>query len=847
MRCSRLSGTLPDPSPVSSKTTVSQLRATAFDRLYQGLFPGEEKPLPNTTPELFLTSCHLSTSNASSVSLADLKLEGTLQNPLDIFLVLWKTEASSPANPYTAWAFTRTERGTATFFTSLKVLLREIKTKGGLQEILKVLWEVTHFPPALTAFHQLHDTQKFLPLPCAILATCIRELALAMVPTSIADSRDMALESSRQIFSWLYSLYLEASNQPAGSAQALVHTVTLSEVLSDSSSDSVDGAQIDFVSFVASGGPNPQSPPSSERVLRQVSVVRERADSVVSYLLAVSQWGSYEAVSNYYVGWPAGLERYSEYDRLQLLDPSDFHSLITATNRSDAFKLVGPHQLGKAILPVISLNKDGYVAVYDLQGKSCGEFYPAIWNIISGQESLASTDPGQFLAQKLQTIIAQRKKMHCWEIDAWTEDVAVVGFIGSPEEAVVICVDRSGSMASAMERSWTPDSRDARTANEDLSRLSEVKEVFQNFVARTAAYKIATDLGLVVFSGRMEVSQNQAITPVLYDFKDRLMDIVPTGLTAIWDAVMQAKLMLLEFAAQNPMTKLRIIMLTDGEDNNSVHQASVACGELYDANIVLDSIVIGTNSTDSLFKISKHTGGYAFCPKSRSALFQIFLLETFVDIRMRPDIVRVPIENFSTSTPKPPDMANSFNFPQCRQHPNENDTFISLRDGARAFQPSSRSSVLSAQSPSISSWDAMTLNSRSNDSVSTGASGAHRIILHEVRQMAANQHPYMDVYISESNMGFWKVVMQGPPESPYSTGTFALYIEMGGGFPRQAPTARFLTPVLHPNITKVSKLAPLGECGTDWRSMDESVMRYSTVIGIRKCTSMRCFRICMGS
>lgn len=69
--------------------------------------------------------------------------------------------------------------------------------------------------------------------------------------------------------------------------------------------------------------------------------------------------------------------------------------------------------------------------------------------------------------------------------------------------------------------------------------------------------------------------------------------------------------------------------------------------------------------------------------------------------------------------------------------------------------------------------------------------------------MAANQHPYMDVYISESNMGFWKVVMQGPPASPYVKGTFVLYIEMGDGFPRQAPSARFITPVLHPNITKV--------------------------------------------
>lgn len=758
--------------------------------------------------ELFLTACHLSTSNADSVSLAELQFKGSIEHPLEIFIVLRKTEVASLDTPYTAWAFTRTDRGTATFFTSLKVLLREIKTKGGLQEILKVLWEVTHFPPALTAFQQLYDTQTLLPLPCAILAGCVRELALEMVPTWIADSRDVALESSRQIFAWLYSLYSEASKQPAGSEQALVHTVMLEEICGDSSGETF-GAQRHIVSFMASGGSNPEAPPSNGRVLRQVSVERERIDRTDSQLLALAQWGCYDAVNNYYVEWPKGLERYPEHERFPLLDPGNFNNLLTATNRSEAFKLVGPHQLGKAIVPVISLNKDGYVAVYDLQGLGCGEFYPTIWNVISGQESLSGTDPGQFLAQKLQTIIAQRKKMHSWEVDAWTEESALVGSVGSPEEAIVICVDQSGSMASAMDRSWMPDSKDFETANEDLSRLSEVKEVFQNFVARTAAYKIATHLGLVVFSGRTAVTVNQEITPVLYDFKDRLMEIIPTELTAVWDALVQAKVMLLKFATQNPTTRLRIIVLTDGEDNNSIHNAGVVCRDLYNANIVLDSIVIGTNSTDSLFKISKHTGGYAFCPKTRSALFQVFLLETFVDIKMRPDIVRVPLEKFATSTPKSADMKNSFDFPQCRKHLNQSDTFISLREGARIFQPSSRSSIFSGRTasvrnPSISSWDAMTLNSRSSDSVSSGASGAHRIILNEVRQMAANQHPYMDVYISESNMAFWKVVMQGPPASPYSTGTFELYIEMGDGFPRQAPSARFLTPVLHPNITKVT-------------------------------------------
>lgn len=818
----RLSEISPDFNSFPSKTTISELRAVAFDRLYRGLFPGEEKPLPNTTAELFLTTCHLSTSNANSLSLADLQLDGTLENPLDLFVVLRKKEAATTTTPHTLWAFARSDRGSATFFTSLKVLLREINTIGGLQEMLKVLWDITHFPPALIAFQQLHDEGKLLPLPCAVLAACFRELALEMVPPWIADSREEVLESSRQVFAWVYSLYLEASKKPAGSEQALVHTATLSEVVSEipgtSATPGLDGAYTDIVSFMASGGPTAQSERSDERKLHRVSVSRERRDRISPHLIAMAQWGTYDLANNYYVDWPSGSELYYRQARFPLLDPSDFNNLLVSANASDIFKLVGPLQLGKAIVPVITLNKQGYVSVYDLESTTCGEYYPTTWNIISGRETLSSTDPGQFLAQKLQTIIAQRKKMHCWEVDAWAEESGIIGVVSSPDEAIVICVDRSSSMQSPMDSDWMPRPGYLRGNNDNLSRLSEVKEVFQNLVARTAAYKISTHLGLVVFSGKAEVTMNQDLTPVLYDFKDRLMDITPTGVTAIWDALVKAKQMLVKFAESNPSTKLRIIVLTDGEDNDSIYSVDFACRELYNANIVLDSVVIGTSSTENLFKISKHTGGYAFRPKTRSALFQIFLLETFIDIKMRPDIERVPVQNFSTqSTPKNPDMENTFDFPQCRQHPNQNDTFIDLRETARFFLPSSRSSVISghsgysnlsqttitARTPSISSWDAITLNSRSNNSISSGASGAHRIILREVRQMAANQHPYMDVYISESNMGFWKVAMQGPPASPYSNGTFLLYIEMGDSFPRQAPSARFITPVLHPNITKV--------------------------------------------
>lgn len=342
--------------------------------------------------------------------------------------------------------------------------------------------------------------------------------------------------------------------------------------------------------------------------------------------------------------------------------------------------------------------------------------------------------------------------------------------------------------------------------DEELTRLSEVKEIFRNLVTRISAYRLPTHLGLVTFSGPENVRIRQNLTPVLYDFQDRLKDIEPDRDTSIYDALVKATEMLDTFKLANPSTKCRIIVLTDGEDNHSRFLPENVCAELYTSDIVLDAIVIGTTKTSKLFKIAKHTGGYAFNPQSRSLLFQIFLLDGCIDLNARPDVKKIEIGAWSHSLPKSADMPTKYDFPPCRPLPNEDDSFISLRDANKYFatflsRTKKSNGIENSTAGSIRSSSAYTGISAST--AVAGAGGQGRLFMNEIMAMIENPHPSMDVYASESNIGFWKVVMSGPPGSPYEKGTFVLHIDIGDQFPQQAPTARFKTPILHPNITKV--------------------------------------------
>lgn len=52
----------------------------------------------------------------------------------------------------------------------------------------------------------------------------------------------------------------------------------------------------------------------------------------------------------------------------------------------------------------------------------------------------------------------------------------------------------------------------------------------------------------------------------------------------------------------------------------------------------------------------------------------------------------------------------------------------------------------------------------------------------------------------DNNDLLWKVVFEGPDESPYEDGIFTLKFIFPEDYPTHGPEARFMTPMFHPNV-----------------------------------------------
>ncbi|KAM9789399.1 ubiquitin-conjugating enzyme E2 2-like [Neosynchiropus ocellatus] len=79
-------------------------------------------------------------------------------------------------------------------------------------------------------------------------------------------------------------------------------------------------------------------------------------------------------------------------------------------------------------------------------------------------------------------------------------------------------------------------------------------------------------------------------------------------------------------------------------------------------------------------------------------------------------------------------------------------------------------------------------------------------IREELKNLHRDPHPFFRIFPLESDLTFWKILMQGPPETPYEQGVFQLYCQFSKEYPVKPPLVRFLTPIYHCNINSVGRI-----------------------------------------
>ncbi|KAF7502960.1 hypothetical protein GJ744_004774 [Endocarpon pusillum] len=318
-----------------------------------------------------------------------------------------------------------------------------------------------------------------------------------------------------------------------------------------------------------------------------------------------------------------------------------------------------------------------------------------------------------------------------------------------------------------------------------LTRLAVSKQVFGAFINRMIAYHYPTVIGLVSFGTSPSLSQ--PLTGIIENFRHAVDTLKPSGDTSLWDALALAADQLAHFGQKYPGISKRIICLSDGVDTKSARTATDVCRRLLQDKIVVDSCSIGVEDNSALRTVSFMTGGYKFVPQTLEQAVAICELEPVLSLDERPPVVRPVMGPLLTAHSFDVagllmDEVTQDKFPVQKPHPNIDDQFFridSVEKGARSIV---------AQSVD------------GNPVASTVV--RQRRLLTEIRNMTANPHPSYDVYVSESNMGFWKIVMSGPAESAYASGTFVLYLHMGDDYPLSPPHARFITRIFHPNINR---------------------------------------------
>merc|ERR1719235_1796081 len=356
------------------------------------------------------------------------------------------------------------------------------------------------------------------------------------------------------------------------------------------------------------------------------------------------------------------------------------------------------------------------------------------------------------------------------------------------QECVAICIDRSGSMGTPFaEVTLNVVQGTTKSSVAERTRMEAVKAMFYAFRDRVESMGQGShQLGLIQFDSGVE--QLLDVTSRLDRFESIVDDMEKRGQTAIYSSIIEAVNMLSRhFKAESP-TDLRILVLTDGQ-NNAGASPQAALQAANQIGAVVDAIIVGNTPDANLRKIVTATGGECYQIKSLGEGFELLEAEGVVSLRAR-----------RGGTAKPPFQ---------RREPVDFNTIVqkTMTQGA-AVQ---RAPTLATESIPKSVVNVSSLDS--TKAAATASSASQRRILMELKQVCSGEEKVwmhsgegVHIFPAPENLRYWRVLIEGPQGSPFEGGIFALNVVVPDDYPFQAPRITFETPIYHCNTNDSGKI-----------------------------------------
>lgn len=342
------------------------------------------------------------------------------------------------------------------------------------------------------------------------------------------------------------------------------------------------------------------------------------------------------------------------------------------------------------------------------------------------------------------------------------------------QEVIAICIDRSGSMGTPFAevtlnvvKGETKDSVAQRT------RMEAVKAMFYAF--RDRVESMGNDkyhLGLLQFDDKVECLLDT--TPCLDRFEAVVDDMKKRGQTAIYSSIVEATKMLQKYFTPDSKVDLRVLVLTDGQNNSGV-SPQAACEAANAIGAVVDAILVGHSPDADLRRIVTATEGQCFSISHLGEGFELLESEAVVSLKAR-----------RGGTEKPAFVPRQVDFRAIAQReiiqgsnvPRVNDSTKERYAGAKVLSLASVESC--------------------NKATPLGP-GAVKRVLSELKQLGESSARGIHIFPSE-DISFWRVLLEGHPDSPFVGGIFAVDVVLPNDYPFKPPKINFHTPIYHCNV-----------------------------------------------